>query len=107
MDFGDAWFEDTSVNGTSFKFLMDTGDNKSVMSSKRFMSIPEMFRPQLYNTSPQVASGEVLSSMGVAHVTVQMYGYTFKLPILVCDLGEIRCIFGMAAGKEAGFITCA
>ncbi len=36
-----------------------------------------------------------------------MYGYTFNLPIFVCDLGEIDCIFGLDAGKEAGFITCA
>ncbi len=38
---GGAWFADASVNGTSFKFLMDTGTSKSVMSSKRFMFIPE------------------------------------------------------------------
>ncbi len=73
------------------------------------MSIPEMFRPQLYNTKIkfQVANGKVLSSMGVAHVTIKMYGYTFKLPIFVYDLGEIDCIFGLDAGKEAGFIICA
>ncbi len=29
---GDAWFADASINGTSFKFLMDTGASKSVMS---------------------------------------------------------------------------
>ncbi len=108
MDSGDAWFADTSVNGTTFKFFMDTGASKSVMSSKRFMSIPEMFRPQLYNTRMkfQVGNGEVLSSMGVAHVSIQMHGYTFKLPIFVCDLGDIDCIFGLDAGKEAGFISC-
>ncbi len=55
----------------------------------------------------QVANGEVLSSMTVAHITIQMYGYTFKLPIFVCDLGEIDCIFGLNAGNEAGFITSA
>ncbi len=54
----------------------------------------------------QVANGEVLSSMGVAHASIQMYGYTFKLPIFVCDLGDIDGIFGLDAGKEAGFITC-
>ncbi len=31
MNSGDAWFVDVSVNGTSFKFLMDTGASKSVM----------------------------------------------------------------------------
>ncbi len=73
------------------------------------MSIPEMFQPQLCNTRMkfQVANGEVLSSIGVAHVSMQMYGYTFKLPIFVCDLGDIDCIFGLDAGKEAGFIICA
>ncbi len=45
--------------------------------------------------------------MGVAHVTIQMYGYTFNLPIFVCDLGEIDCIFGLDIVKEAVFITCA
>ncbi len=30
----DAWFAHASVNGTSFKFLMDTGASKSVMSMK-------------------------------------------------------------------------
>ncbi len=49
MNNGDAWFADASVNGTPIKFLMDTGASKSVMSSKRFMSIPELFRPKLYN----------------------------------------------------------
>ncbi len=109
MDSGDAWFAEAFVNGTRFKFLMDTGASKSVMSSKRFMSIPEPFRLHLCNTRMkfQVANGEVISSMGVAHVYIQMYGYMFKLPIFVCDLGEIDCIFGLDAGKEAGFITCA
>ncbi len=55
----------------------------------------------------KVANGEVISSMGVAHVTIQMYGYTFNLLIFICDLGEIDCIFGLYAGKEAGFITWA
>ncbi len=55
----------------------------------------------------QVANEEVISSMGVAHVTKQMYGYMFNLLIFICDLGEIDCIFGLDAGKEAGFITCA
>ncbi len=55
----------------------------------------------------QVANKEVISSMGVAHVSIQMYGYTFNLPIFVCDLGEIDCIFVLDAGKEAGFTTCA
>ncbi len=109
MNSGDALFADASVTGTSFKFLMDTGVSKSVMSLKRFMSIPESLRPQLYNTRMkfQVAKGEVLSSIGVARVTIQMYGYTFNLSISAYDLGEIDCIFGLDAGKEAGFITCA
>ncbi len=74
MNSGDAWFADTSVNGTSFKFLMDKVARKSVMFSKLFMSIPESLRPHLYNTSMifQVANGEVLPSTGVAHVTIQM-----------------------------------
>ncbi len=55
----------------------------------------------------QFANRQVKSSMGVAHVTIQMYGYTFNLPIFVCDLGEINCIFGLDARKEAGFITYA
>ncbi len=42
MDSGDACFADASVIGTAFKFLMDTGASKSVMSSKHFMSIPEI-----------------------------------------------------------------
>ncbi len=29
----------------------------------------------------QVANGEVLNTIGVAHVCIQMYGYTFKLHI--------------------------
>ncbi len=55
----------------------------------------------------QVANGELLSSMGVTHVSIQTYGYTFKLPIFICDLGDIDCIFGLDAGKEVGLITCA
>ncbi len=31
---GEAWFANASVNGTPFKFLMDSGAGKSVMSSK-------------------------------------------------------------------------
>ncbi len=55
----------------------------------------------------QVANGEVLTSIRVVHIAIQMYGYTFKLSIFVCDLGDIDCIFGLDAGKVAGFITCA
>ncbi len=36
MDSGDVWFAEASVNGTAFKFLMDNGARKSVMSSKCF-----------------------------------------------------------------------
>ncbi len=76
MDSGDSWFADASINGTHFKFLMDTGASTSIMSSKCFMSIPVMFRQQLCNARMkfQVANGEVLSSMGVAHVSIEMYG---------------------------------
>ncbi len=95
MDYGDAWFADGSINRINFNFLMDTGTSKSVISSKCFMSIPDMFRPNLCNTRMkfQVANAEVLSSICVAHVSIQMYGYTFKLPIFVCNLGDIDCIF--------------
>ncbi len=88
---------------------MDSGSSKSVMSSKRFMSIPEMFRPQLCNTNMkfQVANGEVLTSIGVVHISIQMYVYMFKLPIFLYDLGDIDCIFGLDAGKLVGFIICA
>ncbi len=109
MDSGEAWFANASVNGTSFKFFMDSGASKSVMSSKRFMSIQELFQPKLCNTRMklQVANGEVLNAVGIAHVSIQMYGYTFKLPIFVCNLGDIDSIFKLDAGNEAGFITCA
>ncbi len=109
MNYGNAWFGDASVNGTSFKFLIDTGASKSVISSKRFLSIPELFRPQLYNTRKKfmVANKEVISFIGVAHVTIDIYGYTFNLPIFICDLGKIDGIFGLDARMEAGFITCA
>ncbi len=88
---------------------MDSGAGTSVMSSKRIMSIPELFRPKLCNTRMkfQVVNGEVLNAIGVAHVSIQIYGYTFKLPIFFCDLGDINCIFGLDARKEAGNITYA
>ncbi len=72
MNSGDAWFANTSIKGTPFKFLMDRGTSKSVMFSKQFMSIQQLFQQQLHNTRMrfQVANGEVLSSMGVAHVTI-------------------------------------
>ncbi len=62
----------------------------SVMSSKLFMS--DLFRPNLCNTRMkfQVVNREVLNAMGIAHVSIQMYGYTFKLPIFVCDLRDIN-----------------
>ncbi len=44
--------------------------------------------------------------MGVAHIAFQMYGYNFKLPIFVHDLGDLDCIFGIHAGKIKCFITC-
>ncbi len=106
MNSGNAWFADESVNGTKFKFLKDTGARKSVMSMKCFKSIPELFRPQFDNTNMifQIAKGEVLPSMCLAYVTICVYGYTFNLPIFVCDMGDIDCIFGLDAGMVAGFI---
>ncbi len=67
-----------------------------------------LFRPELYNTRMkfQVANGEVSASIGVAHITICMYRYKFNLPIYVCDMGDIDCIFELDAGTEAGFITC-
>ncbi len=55
----------------------------------------------------QVANGEVINDMGVAHISLQMYGYWFKLPIFVCDVGDLDGIFGLDGVKIAGFITCA
>ncbi len=91
------------------QLLMDSGASKSVMSSKRFISIPELFLPKLCNTRMkfQVANREVLNAIGIAHVSIQKYGYTFNLPIFVCDLEDIDYIFGLDAGKGAGFITFA
>ncbi len=78
------------------------------MSMNSFKTIPELFRPQLHNTRMrfQVANREVLPSMGVAHVMICMYGYTFNLPIFVCDMRDINCIIGLDAGTMSGFITC-
>ncbi len=61
------------------------------------MYIPELFRPKLYNMRMrfQVANGEALSSIVLAHVTIRMYGYTFNLSIFVCKLEEFDCIFGL------------
>ncbi len=42
--------------------------------------------------------------MGVAHISVHMYSYNFKLSIFVCDLGDLDCIFGMDDGNIAGFV---
>ncbi len=74
----------------SSSLYMDSGASKSVMSSKHFMSIPELFRHKLCNTRMkfQVANGEVLNAIGVGHESIQMHRYTFKLAIFVCDLGE-------------------
>ncbi len=68
---------------------MDSGASKSVISLKQFMSIPELFQSNLCNTRMkfQVAKEEILSAMGVANISIQMYGYTF-LPIFVCDLAD-------------------
>ncbi len=102
MDSAEAWFANAFVNGIPFKFLMDSRASKSVMSLKCFMSIPELFRPKLCSTRMkfQVFIGEVLNAIGVAHISVQIYGYTFKLPIFVCNLGDINSIFGLDAGKK-------
>ncbi len=91
MDSDKAWFANASFNGTPFKFHMDSGESKSVMSSKWFMSIPELFRPKVYITRMkfQVANGEVLNAIGVVYVSIKMYGYNFKLPIDTIDIKTI------------------
>ncbi len=63
LDSGDTWFADASIIGTPFKFLMDSGVSKSVMSLKQFMQIPDLFQPKLSNTRMtfQVANGEVIN----------------------------------------------
>ncbi len=109
LDSGEAWFANGSVNGTPFKFVMDSGASKSVMSLKLFMSITELFQSKLCNIRMKfkVANGELLNAIGVAHASTKMYWYTFKLSIFFYDLRDINCIFWLDAGKEAGFITCA
>ncbi len=85
MDSDKAWFANASFNGTPFKFHMDSGESKSVML------IPELFRPKVYITRMkfQVANGEVLNAIGVVYVSIQMYGYNFKLPIDTIDIKTI------------------
>ncbi len=90
MDSGEAWFANAFVNGTPFKFLMDSGASKCVMSLKRFMSIPELFRPKLCITRIkfQVANCMTHSSLwadlggtimmdGVADLTLVLQNWTF------------------------------
>ncbi len=43
IDSDNTYLSDASFNGTIFKVLMDSGESKSVMSSKWFMSIPDFF----------------------------------------------------------------
>ncbi len=45
LDSNDALFSDASINGTTCNFLMNSGASNSVISSKWFMSIPDLFRP--------------------------------------------------------------
>ncbi len=47
-----------------------------------------------------------MNAIVVTHISIQLYGYTFELPIFVCDLGDIDCIVGLDTGKEASFIRC-
>ncbi len=65
IDSDDTCLSDASVNGTTFKFLINSGASKSVISSKCFMSIPDFFRPNICNTRMkfQVANGEVMNAM--------------------------------------------
>ncbi len=93
MNSGNAWFADASVNGTSFMFLMDTGTSKSVMSVKQFLTISELFRPTSYNMKMkfQVANREVTASMGVAHIIISMYSYTFNLRSIGLSAFPVGC----------------
>jgi len=50
MNTGEAWFVSSEVNGIPMDFLVDTGAAKSVMSYKRYMSIPDNKRPKLQKT---------------------------------------------------------
>ncbi len=88
---------------------MNTGASKSVISLKCFMSIPEIFRPQLCNTRMkfQVDNGELLFSTDVAHVSIQMYGYTHSYLSSLATWEVLIAFLCWDAGKEAGFITCA
>ncbi len=63
------------------------------------MPIPETFEPNLCNIRMkfQIANIKVINSMGIAHIAIQIYGHNFKLPIYICDLGDLKCIFGMDA----------
>ncbi len=38
----------------------------------------------------ELATGEVKDSIGITHISVQMYGHIFKLSIFVCDLGGLE-----------------
>ncbi len=48
----------------------------------------------------QVANGEVLNAIGVAHVSLQLYGYIFKLPIFVCDMETSIAYLGWMLEKK-------
>ncbi len=50
----------------------------------------------------QVANGEVLNAIGVAHVSIPMYVYTFKLPIFVCDFETSIAYLGWMLEKKPG-----
>ena len=88
LDTGESWFAETVTCGVPMNFLMDTGASKSVMSHRKFMSIPETERPRLgkMNVKFQVANGEVIAALGGAHMAIDLYGHKFRLPIFLFNL---------------------
>ncbi len=65
------------------------------------MSIPEAFPTIQYKNEISSCKWRGIIFHGVAHVTVQMYGYTFKLPIFVWMLEKKQV--SLYVHKQAGF----
>ena len=85
----DGFYLEAKVNQEKMVFTVDTGASRTIISERVYKAIPLANRPMLSKTAALTeASGQPLSQLGTAEVTITLDGIQFQADIIVANIED-------------------
>ena len=85
------------------EWLIDSGANPNLLSTKVYREIPDDIRPPLkpVETRLMAANGDNIATHGQTRIDLHLNGATFSVLVIVADIGDTAGILGMRFLREA------